>query len=776
MKTLILSTLVCLVTCLSVQAQTTSYDPRVVRIGTDEAVEVKTPHPYNSTTNGGYVFSKTFTKDNSGYVRIHFKNFDLAPGDFVEVMNPKTGQRDIYAGGGKVIWAETRKTISDFWANPVYGETAIVRLYSKNPNTAYGFEIDEVGYGFSEDKLAEIYATMARDETVCGSNDMDEAICHSGTAMYSNARAVCRLLLNGSGLCTGWLVGSEGHVMTNNHCIGNSSTANNTTFLFDYEYSNCNGSGAQSGTVVANSSTLIKTSSTYDYALVKLPTNPTGTYGYLTMSSTPASTGDRIYIPQHPGGVRKRIAVTDDQSPYSGNVAAIRSVGSTRVAYYADTEGGSSGSPVLNYSTNRVVVLHNTGSCSSGNGGIPIGNVINDLGSLVPANGVDGSGGGGGGGSNCYEDATASATPYSESFEGGTGVWNQATCDDINWTRDSGGTPSSGTGPSTGSDGSYYMYVEASSPNYPSKSADLYASFNLAGASANELTFDYHSYGTASDVSLSVDASTDGENFTTLWSMTGNKGNQWNSVTVNLGAYAGGTVTLRFAATTGSTWQGDVAIDNVTVGGSGSGGGGGGGTVDDCSSAANQSGNTGAWNYYTLSVPANAVSTTVTTSGSNGDADLYVKWGANPTTSDYLARSISSSSNESVAVTGSGTLNIGVYAYSSYSGLTVGACNTVPEVTFVMEDGGSHAVQFDGHIASNFGIYPNPVQDRLNLHMETANNSEVVIYTLSGAVMMRTHANDLANGLDVSTLPKGMYMLSLVGTKGNVVTQRFVKE
>ncbi|HAA23295.1 MAG TPA: hypothetical protein DCP28_32705, partial [Cytophagales bacterium] len=392
MKKVLLSALVCLIACMSVQAQTT-YDPRVLRIGKDVQVNVKTTHPYNTATTAGYVFSQTFTNLNSAYVRIHFKNFDLAPGDYVEVLNPKTDERHIYAGGGKVVWAESRKEISDFWANPIYGETAIVRLYSSKPSDAYGFEIDEVGYGFSEQEIAALYA---KGETICGSNDMDEAICHVGTDRYTNARAVCRLLMNGSGLCTGWLVGSEGHVMTNNHCIGNSSTANNTTFLFDYEYSNCNGSGAQSGTVVANSSTLIKTSGAYDYALVKLPSNPTGTYGYLTMSSTAASNGDRIYIPQHPGGVRKRIAVVDDQSPYSGDIAAIRNAGSTRTSYYADTEGGSSGSPVLDYSTNRVVVLHNTGSCSSGNGGIPIGNVINDLGSLVPANGVDGSGGGGG--------------------------------------------------------------------------------------------------------------------------------------------------------------------------------------------------------------------------------------------------------------------------------------------------------------------------------------------------------------------------------------------
>jgi len=40
--------------------------------------------------------------------------------------------------------------------------------------------------------------------------------------------------------------------------------------------------------------------------------------------------------------------------------------------------------------------------------------------------------------------------PEVESFETGLGDWTQGTDDDIDWTRDSGGTPSNGTGPSTG--------------------------------------------------------------------------------------------------------------------------------------------------------------------------------------------------------------------------------------------------------------------------------------------------------------------------------------
>ena len=54
-----------------------------------------------------------------------------------------------------------------------------------------------------------------------------------------------------------------------------------------------------------------------------------------------------------------------------------------------------------------------------------------------------------------------SSFPYTESFESSLGDWTQETGDDLNWTRDSGGTPSNNTGPSTGADGAFYIYVEA---------------------------------------------------------------------------------------------------------------------------------------------------------------------------------------------------------------------------------------------------------------------------------------------------------------------------
>ena len=160
--------------------------------------------------------------------------------------------------------------------------------------------------------------------------------------------------------------------------------------------------------------------------------------------------------------------------------------------------------------------------------------------------------------------------PYSESFETNLGVWTNATGDDIDWTRDSGGTPSSGTGPATGQDGSFYLYTEASTNVTPAGSPNKIALLNspcidLSSVPDASLDFGYHMQGTAMG-SLQVLVSTDnGVSYTSIWSQNGSQGNDWNQASVALTAYAGSVIQLQFKATTGSGWSSDIAIDNIKI-------------------------------------------------------------------------------------------------------------------------------------------------------------------------------------------------------------------
>lgn len=339
--------------------------------------DIKTGHPYGNEKNG-VVFEKVFENKNSGYIKIHFSQFDLAPGDYVEITAANIDQSVRYTGKGKYVYDSTEQ-ISMFWSQAILDEKVTLRLYSSTSSDHYGFEIDEVAYGYSEEEMLQIAA-----KAICGRDDKEAIACHEGTEMYEKAKSVCRLVIGGGSLCTGWLLGDEGHIMTNNHCIGSAAAALNTDFIFNYQRAACSGSTNARSDVVASTSTLICTNGSLDYTLVKLPTNPTNQYGFLSFRSTPPQVGERIYIPQHPGGRRKEIAVRDDQSPTG--FARVTGNGN-RVTYLSDTEGGSSGSPVLSYADNLVVALHNTGGCN--NGSNRNNNIISHMGSCMPNNAVD---------------------------------------------------------------------------------------------------------------------------------------------------------------------------------------------------------------------------------------------------------------------------------------------------------------------------------------------------------------------------------------------------
>ena len=330
----------------------------------------------SSYVNGktGLVYREEFQSENAGFIRLEIKNFDLKEGDYMEVYSPTTGDTYLYSEKGKIVGTkENPYMISDFWTPTIFSDHIIVSLHSKNNSKSghYGFDITQVAYGYDLDTvnyMIEKGPDGNSTRTVCGSDDKERIACYDGTEMYRKAEAVCKLFIPGGYVCTGWLLGCEGNIMTNNHCIGDASTANNTDFVFNYRYANCSGSSDASSDMVATYSTFEYTSTGDDFTIVELPVNPTGTYGYLSLSSNVVSAGERIYIPQHPGGRRKEIAVVTDTDPGAGGYAQVASSSTTRVTYFCDTEGGSSGSPVLRYADNLVVAIHNTGSCSSGNG------------------------------------------------------------------------------------------------------------------------------------------------------------------------------------------------------------------------------------------------------------------------------------------------------------------------------------------------------------------------------------------------------------------------
>lgn len=81
---------------------------------------------------------------------------------------------------------------------------------------------------------------------------------------------------------------------------------------------------------------------------------------------------------------------------------------------------------------------------------------------------------------------------------------------------------------------------------------------------------------------------------------------------------------------------------------------------------------TGNWTRNTIVIPAGKTSLTVTISGGSGDADLYVRFGSQPTTTAYQCRPYKAGNAETCTITNpqAGTWHVGLRAYSSFSGVT----------------------------------------------------------------------------------------------------------
>jgi hypothetical protein len=167
----------------------------------------------------------------------------------------------------------------------------------------------------------------------------------------------------------------------------------------------------------------------------------------------------------------------------------------------------------------------------------------------------------------CYNECPNAVSPvaYAEGFEGGFGAWSNVSGDDMDWTRRSGSTPSSITGPSGAHGGTYYVYIEASSPNYPNKTSLLESPcFDLKDTVDAQLTFWYHMYGAAMGT-LSVEVSQDCTNWITVWSLSGNQGDTWHEANVDLTPYSNTLTKIRFRGTTGSSYRSDMAIDDLSI-------------------------------------------------------------------------------------------------------------------------------------------------------------------------------------------------------------------
>lgn len=411
---------IALVGCIGLVAATA---PAQVIVGEHVVSHLESSHPYYKPGIAEPTLTRVDVVEYPGatYIAVHFGRFQLAPGDFVVVRSADDKERWVYTGEGRHNLGLTE---DGFFATHIRRDMVLVELYTMGDEPGYGYSIDYYGRGYNDAEIQDFWDRGLGEimnlpepggdhRSICTVDDTREAKCYQASEpdAYDTGRAVVRLLLNGSAWCTGWLIGCDGHVMTNEHCVGDQSQLNNIDFEFMAEGADCNTNCASSlacpGTIEASGGTLIQVDAPLDYALMVPDTSTAtntdlpATYGFMRLRSSGAVLDERIYIVQHPAGWGKRFAMESSYPDDVDGFAHVNSItevacsgGPGDVGYWADTQGGSSGSPVLGYSDNLVIALHHcrgSAFCSSGNSGsddpnrgVPIQAVIADLGANLP--------------------------------------------------------------------------------------------------------------------------------------------------------------------------------------------------------------------------------------------------------------------------------------------------------------------------------------------------------------------------------------------------------
>ncbi|XP_015762664.1 PREDICTED: uncharacterized protein LOC107341715 isoform X3 [Acropora digitifera] len=135
--------------------------------------------------------------------------------------------------------------------------------------------------------------------------------------------------------------------------------------------------------------------------------------------------------------------------------------------------------------------------------------------------------------------------------------WYQSHTDDFDWTRLSGPTGSSMTGPSSGRGGyGFYMYIETSSrQSYGDRARLQFSPPSWATGKLYCLKFYYHMYGaTINQLNVFNGSSI-------VFTRSGQQGNRWLFAEVTILVQN----TITFEGITGSSLTGDIALDDVSL-------------------------------------------------------------------------------------------------------------------------------------------------------------------------------------------------------------------
>ena len=242
-----------------------------------------------------------------------------------------------------------------FWLDPVRGTTLRLRLVAQASAThaSVQFTLDRYIRGVLGGRLESVRDTKAPTfEPV--------SALTPGSPLATSAKAVAKIFFAGlqaDSVCTGFLVGPD-LMLTNEHCVPASASAESCRALkVSFGWDPAQGIAP----ATAYNCQAVTSDASLDYALVQLDRPAGNTWGILRLAQSPPKAHAAMAVIQYPfPDSGKKIARKNCVVDTVG-VDGVASGMHADFSHTCDTDGGSSGSPVVGAKDGLVYGLHHWG-------------------------------------------------------------------------------------------------------------------------------------------------------------------------------------------------------------------------------------------------------------------------------------------------------------------------------------------------------------------------------------------------------------------------------
>ena len=329
------------------------------------------------TRDGGFVWSGVVNAPGASAVRLTFSGFDLPEGAALYVYGDNGQAAGPYTGNGPMGTGVLH-------TNTIFGDRVQVQLRQEGRPARLPRELVLESVGVMGPRFLKAMIPAADDtprpstKSFCSYNEscVQGAACGTSNAVADARQAVASILFQSGGsffICTGGLIADTGATqtpffLTANHCISSNNVASTVETYFDYVTTCSNPDCTQPYSNVGETvgATILSGDSKTDHTLLQLASNPTtpdGTVAYLGWNSTAVANtnGVNLFRISHPSGAPQAY------SEHSVDTVAgtCRTLPRGDFIYSNDTfgatEGGSSGSPVVDGNGHVVGLLY--GAC-----------------------------------------------------------------------------------------------------------------------------------------------------------------------------------------------------------------------------------------------------------------------------------------------------------------------------------------------------------------------------------------------------------------------------